>query len=147
MVEFALSFPLIVALCMGAGDFGRLFFHAVTVSNAASAGAHHGSLRNVNAVQTSIIVARATSDAGDLTGVSVTARQFCVCEQSDEADFSSEPTAIDCDLAVTPGSCASGGLPRVYVEATVDKTFQTLGAYPLIPDTTLVGRRATMRVQ
>ena len=51
MVEFALVFPLLLVLCLAAGDFGRLFFHGVTVVNAASSGAHYGSLNNGFAAQ------------------------------------------------------------------------------------------------
>ena len=40
MIEFALVFPLLLVLCLAADDFDRLFFHGVTVMNAASSAVH-----------------------------------------------------------------------------------------------------------
>jgi Flp pilus assembly protein TadG len=42
VVEFAVTFPLLMLLCLGATDFGRLCFHAVTIANAAATGASYG---------------------------------------------------------------------------------------------------------
>ena len=42
MVELALTLPLLIALSMAATDFGRLFYHGVTIANAAGAGAFYG---------------------------------------------------------------------------------------------------------
>ena len=42
MVEFAVTLPLLLGLCMAATDFGRIFYNAVTVANAAGVGAFYG---------------------------------------------------------------------------------------------------------
>lgn len=149
MVEFALVFPLLLVLCLAAGDFGRLFFHGVTVVNAASSAVHYGSLNNGFAALSGEMETRAQQDAGDLSGVSVTATMYCDCPPASASDFTSDPTIVSCDLADIPGTCAAGayGLPRVYVRADVNQTFTTVGPYPSIPEATPVNRRSFMRVQ
>ncbi|HUG80190.1 MAG TPA: TadE/TadG family type IV pilus assembly protein [Bryobacterales bacterium] len=149
MVEFALVFPFLLVLCLAAGDFGRLFFHGVTVANAASSGSHYGSLNNGFAAQPGKIQDRAQKDAGDLSGVTTTATQYCDCPPADASDFTSDPTVVSCDLAAVPGACAGGSysLPRVYVRTDVSQTFRTVGPYPSIPELTVVNGRAYMRVQ
>ncbi len=148
-VEFALTLPLLFLLTMGATDFGRMFFNAITVANAAGTGAFYGAQGNVNAANSDTIEARAKDDAINLTGVSASATQFCECPVAGTSDFTSKPTPISCDLAATPGSCPDGGysLPAVYVRADVLQDFRTLGPYPGIPEVTHLKREAFMRVQ
>ena len=149
MVEFALVFPLLLVLCLAAGDFSRLFFHGVTVVNAASSAVHYGSLNNGFAALSDEMELRARRDAGDLSGVSATATMYCDCPPANAADFTSNPTVVSCDLADVAGTCAAGayGFPRVYVRTDVSQTFETVGPYPSIPEATPVNRRAFMRVQ
>ena len=149
LVEFALVLPLLVLLCLAAGDFGRLYFHAVTVVNAASSAVHWGSLDSGFAAQSDVMEDRAIRDAGDLTGVSATASSFCDCPPKDPDDFTTDPTPVDCDLAGVEGTCTEGdyGLPRVYVRTDVKQTFNTVGPYPGIPQSSEVSRSAFMRVQ
>ena len=137
LVEFAIVVPLIFLLCMAAGDFGRLFFHAVTVANAASTGAVYGARDNIKSGDFAGMEQKATEDAGDLTGVTATGGQFCQCPDG---------TAVDCkDILVT--TCPGYGQPRGYVRTNVEQTFQVLGPYPGIPRTTLVNRTAIIRAQ
>ena len=151
LVEFALVLPLLFMLTMGATDFGRIFFHAVTLANAAATGVFHGAQGNFYAAQSDVMEQRAIDDAGNLSGVSATAAQFCECPPADVDDFTSDATAVDCTLAATPGTCAGGayGLPRLYVRTAVSETFSTLAPYPgILPSgSTVVGRDGFMRVQ
>ena len=140
MVEFALVFPLLLLLCLGATDFGRLFFHAVTVANAASVGAFYGAQSNVASAQFSQMQMRATEDAANLDGVTATATRFCECPGA-------APTAVDCSQATNPAACPGYGPPRAYVRTDARQTFETLVNYPGIPASTVVGRNAFMRVQ
>ena len=146
LVEFALVLPLLVLLCLAAGDFGRLYFHAVTVVNAASSAVHWGSLDSGFAAQSDVMEDRAIRDAGDLTGVSATASMFCDCPPADPDDFTTDPTPVDCDLAGDEETCTDYGLPRVYVRTDVRQTFQTVGPYPGIPSSSELSRSAFMRV-
>jgi Flp pilus assembly protein TadG len=140
MLEFALCFPLLLLLCLGATDFGRLFFHAVTVSNAAATGAFYGAQSNVASAQIAVMESRATEDAGDLTGVTATATRFCECPGD-------PPAPISCAEAANTSACSGYGAPRAYVRTDASQTFQTLAPYPGIPSSTSVGRNAFMRVQ
>ena len=148
LVEFALVLPMLMLLVVAAGDFGRLYFHAVTVVNAASSAVHWGSLDSGHAAQQSEMENRATGDAGDLSSVSATATMYCDCPPADGSDFTTAPTPVDCSLANTQ-ACSGGGygFPRVYVRTDVEQTFNTAAPYPGIPNTTVVGRSAYMRVQ
>ena len=151
LVEFALMLPLLFMLTMGATDFGRIFFHAITLANAAGTAVFYGAQGNAYAAQPSVMEQRAVEDAGNLTGVSASASRFCECPPAGEADFTSDPTVVDCTLAATPGTCTDGayGLPRVYVRTDVSETFSTLAPYPgILPSgSTVVGRDGFMRVQ
>lgn len=149
MVEFALVLPALVLLCMAAGDFGRLYFHALTVVNAASSAVHWGSLDSGFAAQSAEMEDRAVKDASNLTGVTATSSMFCDCPPAAVDDFTTDPTPVDCSLAGVEGTCTDGayGLPRVYVRTDVKQTFNTVGPYPGIPHSSEVSRSAYMRVQ
>ena len=145
MVEFALVFPVLITLCMAAGDFSRLFFHAVTVVNASTTGTFHGAQNNVTAAQFTTRQNRALSDAADIKGVSVSATLFCDCPDGDDADTDAD--LVSCDLADNADACPGYGFPRVFVRTDVTQTFQTLGPWPGIPQSTKVARNMRMRVQ
>ena len=149
LVEFAIAVPLLFMLAMGATDFGRLFFHAITVANAAGTGAFYGAQGNVYAADFNAMEDRASEDAANIDGVNASASQFCECPPAGADDFTSAPTPISCDMAATAGACPNGGygLPAVYVRLDAIKTFKTLGPYPGIPSTVDTKREAFMRVQ
>jgi Flp pilus assembly protein TadG len=145
MVEFALVFPLLVVLCMAAGDFGRLFFHGLAVVNATTTGTFHGARNNVTAAQFTTRENRALSDAADITGVTANATLFCDCPDGDDADSDADP--VSCTLADNADACTGYGFPRVFAQTEVEQTFQTLGPWPGMPEYTKVARNMKMRVQ
>ena len=151
LVEFALVLPLLFMLTMGATDFGRIYFHAITLANASATGAFHGAQGGYYAAQIDVMEQRAIEDAGNLTGVSASASIRCECPPAGTGDFTSDPTVVDCSLAATAGTCTDGGygLPRVYVRTDVTETFSTLAPYPgvLPAGSSLIGRDGFMRVQ
>lgn len=136
LVEFAITFPLLVLMTMGAVDFGRVFFQAVTVTSAASAGAFYGAQDNVKTGDISGMRAYASNDASDLTEISTTAERFCDCPDDPGVE-------VNCITA----TCSGYGLPRLFVRTGVRKTFQTLGPYPGIPNSVSLNRNAFLRVQ
>jgi hypothetical protein len=140
LTEFALTFPLLLLLCLGATDFGRLFFHAVTIANAAATGAFYGAQNNVNFAKHTIMADRTIEDAKNLDNVTASATGFCECPGS-------PPTPISCNEATNRLACGDYGYPRAYVRTDVDHTFQTLVGYPGIPSQTQLDRSAFMRVQ
>jgi Flp pilus assembly protein TadG len=140
LTEFAVSFPLLLLLCLGATDFGRLFFDALTVANAAWTGAFYGAQNNVNFAKRTIMANRAIEDAKNLENVTANATSFCECPGN-------PPTAISCDQATNRLACGDYGYPRAYVQTNLNHTFQTLVGYPGIPNQTVLDRSAYMRVQ
>ena len=140
MVEFALTFPLLLLLCLGATDFGRLFFHGVTIANAAATGAFYGAQNNVNFSKFDMMANRVTEDAKNLDNVTASATNFCECPGS-------PPTPISCSEAANRLACGDSGYPRAYVRTTATHTFQTIVNYPGIPHEVKLDRNAFMRVQ
>lgn len=146
MVEFALVLPMLIILCMAAADFGRLFFHAVSVANASSTGSHFGAQDTSKVTQHIRVQNLSVADANDISGVSATATHFCQCpDDPDTADH--DPTTVDCSLAATATACGAYGFPRVVIQNDVAQTFTTLGPWPGIPESTKVDRRVLMRAQ
>ena len=132
-VEFALLLPLMLLLVLGAVDFARLFYAAITVASAAWAGVQYGAQDTIKAKDNAGMQTAASNDAADITGVTATAQSYCEC---------SNGTRVDC----ITGTC-SGARPPLYVQVTVQKTFTTLVDYLGIPHNTALSRTAIMRVQ
>jgi len=143
MLEMGLMLPLLVMLTMGATDFGRLFYHAITTANAAGAGATYGAQDGILAGDFDGMERTASSDYKDVAGASATADQVCGCPDNSKAGIRLVPCS---DLGVT--SCPNSyGAPRAYVKVTVAEKFQTVGAYPGIPSTTMLNNIAYVRVR
>jgi Flp pilus assembly protein TadG len=131
---------LLLLLCFGATDFGRLFFDALTIANAAATGAFYGAQNNVNFAKRTIMANRAIEDAKNLENVTASATSFCECPGN-------PPTPISCGQATNRLACADYGYPRAYVRTDINHTFRTLVGYPGIPNQTVLDRSAFMRVQ
>ena len=118
-------------------DFARVVYAGIAVANAARAGVQYGTFSPGNAGKTSELQSAALADAANqgLTGISASARTFCLCSGS-----SSE---VSCTLAT---SCA-GTTPNGYSEVTVSYTFNTMITYPGIPSSIALSRTARMRIQ
>jgi len=133
-VELALTAPLLLLLLVGAADFGRVFYHAVTLANAAATGAFYGAQNNVLSGHFQDAEQVAKNDAKDLGTITAQGGRFCDCPNG---------TKVDC----VTGSCPSYGAPRVYVSVKTSESFSPLVKYPAIPNPVTVGRTAYMRVQ
>ena len=143
-IDLALSFPLIFSLAMGAADFGRLFFHGMTVVASSNAGAIFGQKSHASVVDLSGMENMATNSAADVDVITADAEMYCDCPNSPASGPSDVANVVDC--AVT--TCASGyGIPRVFVRTRVAHNFKTLGPYPGIPQTTAISQAGYMRAQ
>jgi Flp pilus assembly protein TadG len=134
LTEFAITVPFLFLLTMGATDFGRLFYHALTVTHAAGLASEFGAYDNLHAVKYTEMETLAVADAFEVKGATATATHVCVCTAGG-----------------TPGSCdldaCGGDPPRVYVKVKVEYDFKTMGSYPYIPESNAIGRQAWRRVQ
>lgn len=148
LVEFALVLPLLFLLCMGATDFGRLFYHAVVTANAAGVGAFHGAQNNITFGQLSLMEQKARQDALNLpdADTNAIADNFCDCPGSPAFEDSNGAlqNTVDC---LDESACSTYGPPRTFVRVRTQNNFRTLGPYPGIPHLTVIGRSGYMRVQ
>lgn len=129
IVEFAFLLPVLVALAVGAYDFGRWGYEQSRMESAARAGAQYGVQDQTAAIDISGMIAAARRDAGDTAGaLDIAARQFCRCAGAG---------AVGCS-----STCPDGFYPASYVEVTVRRTLDLFFA----PTVTVAATR-TMRAR
>ena len=144
MVEFAVTLPLLLGLCMAATDFGRIFYNAVTVANAAGVGAFYGAREKLLAGDDTGQQNRALDEMRNITApadsetVYTLGERWCNCPGGAPFDCDDLPT-IDCG-----GGYGAG---RAYVKVTVRQPFPSMAPWPFLPDNTTVARSAFQRVQ
>jgi hypothetical protein len=114
-------------------DFARIVYAGTELAGAARAGVQFGALTPGNSGNTSGMALAAKTDAADLgSSVTATASNFCTCSGSTVACSS---------------TCTGGATPDGYVSVTANYTFNTVLAYPGLPQTVALSRTAKMRVQ
>ncbi len=136
LIEMALVSPLLLLLVFGAGDFGRIMYHAMTLTNAARAGAAFAVQTTGYLTNTADIQLAAEQEAQNIGPITVTSQRVCECPGG---------TVVSC----TGGSsCAGYGAVQGFVEVTATTTFTPLtAAFPGIPGSTALTRVAKMRAQ
>ena len=107
LIEMALMTPLLLLLVLGVGDFGRIMFHGITLTNAARAGAAFGSQGLGNLADTAGIRLAAEQEAQNIGPITVTSQRICECTSG---------TAVSCTVA----NCSGYGAPMAFVEVTRD---------------------------
>jgi len=105
---------------------------AISVADAARAGAQYGSLSAANASNTAGMQSAALNAAPDITGLTATAAKVCQC---------SDGSTINCS-----GTCASGPV-QVYVQVTAQATCSAIFSYAPLPFGGVVVSTASMRAQ
>ncbi len=141
MVEFALTTPLLLMLCAGAGDFARLFFSAISLKSGSAVGAVYGSQVAARSGDVYGMTTRALADADDASrfnAVTATVGQVCVCPGQ---------TAFACGDYQTTTCPAGYGDARAYVRVTTEQDFTPLTPFPGIPATVNIDQGTWMRVR
>ena len=133
VVELAIMAPLLMLLVFGAGDFARIFYAGVEISNGATAGALYGSYSPSHAIDTAGISQAVKNDTQNLKGVTVSSTTFCEC---------SDGSGIACT-----SMCAGGVGPRFFVKVTASYSFQPLISYTGLPGPKTISKVVTMRVR
>ena len=134
IVELTLLVPLFLLMLLGTADFARVFYTALSVSQAARAGVQYGAQNNDKSRDYAGMQKAAQLAAQDIGSLStVTAGSYCQC---------TDRGRVDC----VTGTCSEGS-PQIYVIGTAGKIFQTLWNYPGIPHSVALSRTAIMRVQ
>jgi Flp pilus assembly protein TadG len=137
-VELAVVFPIILLLIIAVVDYGRVFYTAVTVSNAARAGAEWGAQGPVTSngpITTTDTVGMksfAQSDGAEAGTLTVTPRVYCLCGG----------VSHSCNT-----KCADNSAPEVYTEITARKDVSMLIPYPGLRNPLVVRRTAVFRSQ
>jgi Flp pilus assembly protein TadG len=131
-VELALSLPLLLMMFLTVVETGRAFYIAISVANAARAGVQYGSQNLTTAADTAGMQSAATADAPGLSGMTATARYYCIC---------SDGTASTC-LAT---DCA-GSHRLLYTQVSTSASYAPLINFMGILPTMTVPGKATMRV-
>jgi Flp pilus assembly protein TadG len=133
VLEFAVMLPLILMLLAGALDYSLLMRTAISVADAARAGAQYGSLSAANASNVAGMQSAALNAAPDVPGLAAAAVKVCKC---------SNGTVVNC----SGGSCSSGPV-RVYAQVTASATAAPLINYSLVPFAGAVSKTVSMRAQ
>ena len=132
LIELSVVLPLLVLFVIGAVEFGRVYNAAITVANAARAGAQFGTQEN-QSTNFAGMTAAAQAEATDLGAIQSFPSQFCRCP--------------DGSAPACTGTCPGYGTPQVFVKDSVIKSITFLLKYPGLPPTVTVRRTATFRVQ
>ena len=134
LIEMAVMSPLLLSLVLGAGDFGRVMYHAITLTNAARAGAAYGAQSNAQLADATGIRLAAEQEAQNIGAISVTSQRVCECGG----------VGVACSTA----SCGGYGAVLAFSEVTATTTFTTLtGSFPGIPASVPLTRVAKIRAQ
>src|SRR4029453_9912585 len=124
LVEAACVLPLLALVLLGTIDFGRLFYHAMAVTQAARAGAQYGSAVNPYRPSTGpyLVETSALAAGSDISGLTVAGDAACFCY----SPSSGAETAISCGGGTF---CSSTDQSRVYVTVTATAMFTTVVNY------------------
>jgi Flp pilus assembly protein TadG len=141
-VELALILPVMVLALLAAVEMGRLGYLAITLDDAARAGAQYGAQNYTTDADLSGMRQAAINDAADIdgsswwgssAGFSATASNFCQC---------SDGTKVACGI----GTCSSG-VPAIFVQVITQANYVPMFNYPGLPAQFTLKGSATMRVQ
>jgi Flp pilus assembly protein TadG len=140
MIELAVIATLLMMVVVGLVDFGRIGYHAMALTNAARAGAFHGSQPGKNTDFAGMQSAASASAAGDIGSITTTATRSCECQVGAAA-----PTVmISCP---PPGNPVCAGTVRMRVRVSASKTFSLAARFPGLPSTVTVTRVSILRAQ
>jgi Flp pilus assembly protein TadG len=132
LLEMAIVLPFLLLAAIGVAEFGRVYFNAIRVANAATAGAQYGA-QNIGSYDAARIRQVARDDAND-QALQVTSSTACRCPGSEA-------------VVVCSTTCVGYGSPQFFVEVAATKTHTFLLRYPGIPQSITVTRTATFREQ
>src|SRR6266550_6815276 len=119
VVELAVVFPILALLALGVSEFGKMYYAAITVADAARAGAQYGAQSTLTSIDTASINQAVRNDAADVGTITVSSSRFCRCPDG---------TTPSCT-----GTCTGFGGPEVFVRVSTSKTVSFLMNYPGLP--------------
>jgi Flp pilus assembly protein TadG len=130
LIEFALVVPMFLLVCLAGVDLGRAFNAAMMLTGATRSALEYAGVNANTASNTAQITSIITTGTGNAAGVNVSIAQYCMC-------------SIGGPQVACSNTC-TGKL--VYVQITATEPFQTLAAWPWVPQPLNLTRSATIRV-
>jgi Flp pilus assembly protein TadG len=134
LVEFAVFFPIFIALLIGLIEIGRFANFSIVVEDSARAGVQYGAQNLITAADTSGMRSMAVADGASipLSSSEVTPSYYCQC-----ADGSASTClSTDCSLSHR----------IVWAQVTIAAPFSPLFGIPGLPGTFTVTHTAVRRV-
>jgi Flp pilus assembly protein TadG len=134
LLEIAVAMPMLILIAIGVIDYGRVYYTAITVSNAARAGAEFGSTSYyAYAFNSADQQSFAQLDGVNAALDSVRANTVCKCPDG---------STVGCSTV-----CAGYGRARVFVTVRAYKRVTLFLRYPGLPTSINVSRSATFRAK
>jgi len=127
LVEFALVVPLFLLICLAGIDFARVFATAMAINGANRVGLQYAAQ---NPGTTNGIAGAVAADAA-IAGLKVVAAQYCACS----VGGAQVPCTNSCSGKMT------------YTQVTTTLPFNTVVAWPGIPDRLTLSVSGVIRVQ
>jgi Flp pilus assembly protein TadG len=121
LVEMALTFPVLMAMILGAVQLGVMAHASIELTNATRAAAQYAGMNGGGYHDLTGLKAAAQSDAGELTITTATASSSCTCSNGSGA------CALDATTKVY--SCATGK-PVIVVTVTTTAGYPSLIKIP-----------------
>ena len=115
LVELALGVMLCATLLLGAGEFGRLAYAAIEISNAAHAGAQYGSQTHTTASDSSGMQTAATQDGPNVPGLTATASHFCTCSDGSASTCKATDCSTSRIIEYVQVNTSGNVDPKIYV--------------------------------
>lgn len=134
LVEMSLILPVLFLLLMGVVDFGRGYYLAIEVSNAAHSAALYGSQNPNDVAGIKNAAVLDSPDVPNFTTSSVTATYGCECSDGSAA----------VDSCTTAPSCGSMNVVQ-YVQVNTSVSYSAMFPYPGIPSPLTLSGEARMR--
>jgi Flp pilus assembly protein TadG len=147
-IELALVLPIFVLLLVGAGEFGRLAYYGIEVSNAARAGVAYGAQNHITASDNIGMQLAATNDGSNVVGLAATCPGSSVnglCAVATQSCTCSNGTAITCANAGT--TCISPARILEFVQVNTTALVDPLIYLPGLPRSYTLNGQAVMRVE
>ena len=139
LTEFAIMVPIMFLLTMGAADFSRMFYTALSVAHSADVSSQYGSQTLGNSVDYLKMRTLGGLDAFETQGTTVTAVHFCVCV----AGGAETSCALDtCGGPAAARLCEDNGTQYLYSDWSLSGHFgQDRRDSPCCLQASPVGRR------
>jgi Flp pilus assembly protein TadG len=122
LVELAVTAPLLMGMMIGTAEVGRIAYAAIEVSNAARAGAAYGAQSLTTASSTANIEQAAKNEAPNISSLTVTTSEACVCESINTSTGATTTTSIT--TCSGTGSTAGTQCPASTTSGTVNNIVQ-----------------------